>query len=425
MAAGGLYTQYFMKAEIITIGDEILIGQVIDTNSAWMAESLNSIGISIVRITSITDNTEAIRNALNEAFTRTDLILITGGLGPTRDDVTKNSITDFFGSKLVRNEDALKRIKAFLRSRGVFLNKENIDQALLPDNCNIIPNRCGSASGMWFKKNGKDFIFIPGVPYEMKSMMTGYILPELRKLYDLPVIIHKTIITQGITESHLAIKLSDLELSLPDEIKLSYLPSPGFVRLRLSIKGKEKDKTEALIGDALERLIVLISEYITGFENESIEKLIGKMLSEKRLTLATAESCTGGYIAQLITSVPGSSRYFTGSVVAYSNDIKERVLGVSRESLEKHGAVSEAVVKEMALGIMKLYQSDFVVATSGIAGPDGGTVEKPVGTTWIAVASDRHVVTEKYLFGSLRSINIQRASLMALNMLRKLIISEK
>jgi len=415
LSAGGLYSQYFMKAEIITIGDEILIGQVTDSNSAWMAESLNSIGISITRITSVADSAEAILNVLKEASARTDLILITGGLGPTKDDVTKKSITDFFGSKLIRNEDALKRIKAFLRSRGGDLNKENIDQALLPDNCNIIPNRYGTASGLWFKKNGKDFIFIPGVPYEMKSMMTGYILPELRKLYDLPVIIHKTIITQGIPESHLAIKLSDFELNLPDQIKLAYLPSPGFVRLRLSISGKEKDKT----------LIVLISEYITGFEDERIEKLIGKMLSEKKLTLATAESCTGGYIAHLITSVPGSSGYFTGSVVAYSNDIKERVLGVCRESLEKHGAVSEAVVKEMALGIMKLYRSDFAVATSGIAGPDGGTVEKPVGTTWIAAASDKHITANKYRFGNLRSTNIQRASFMALNMLRKLILKEK
>jgi nicotinamide-nucleotide amidase len=414
-----------MKAEIITIGDEILIGQVIDSNAAWMAESLNSIGVSIDRITSVADHTEAIRNILFEASARTDLILITGGLGPTRDDVTKKSITDFFGSKLLRNEDALKRIKIFLRSRGVHLNKENIDQALLPDNCNIIPNHYGTASGLWFKKNGKDIIFIPGVPYEMKNMMTGYILPELRKSYDLPVIIHKTIITQGIPESHLAIKLSDFELNLPDEIKLAYLPSPGFVRLRLSVSGKEKDEIEELIGDALERLIVLISEYITGFEDESIEKLIGKMLSERQLTLATAESCTGGYIAHLITSVPGSSGYFTGSVVAYSNDIKERVLGVCRESLEKHGAVSEAVVKEMALGIMKLYRSDFAVATSGIAGPDGGTVAKPVGTTWIAVASDKHIATEKYFFGNLRSTNIRRASLMALNMLRKFILSEK
>lgn len=414
-----------MKAEIITIGDEILIGQVTDSNSAWMAKALNEIGITVVRITTISDHPQAIKDALNEAVERADLILITGGLGPTRDDITKYALTEYFGSKLVRDENALLKIKEFLASRGVEPSDLNLNQALLPDNCVAIPNRYGTANGMWFKKDSKDIISMPGVPYEMKSMMTGHILPELRKKHDLPVIIHKTVITQGIPESHLARLLSDYEQQLQENIRLAYLPSPGLVRLRLSITGKDKQKTEKLIQEALEELMTLLPEYITGIEDENIEKQIGEMLVKKGSTLATAESCTGGNIAHLITSVPGSSRYFKGSVVAYSNEIKEKVLGVKKEILEKFGAVSEPVVKEMAAGIRKLYQSDYAIATSGIAGPEGGSADKPVGTTWIAVASAGHIQADKYLFGNLRSTNIQKASLTALNMLRKLIQSEK
>ncbi|KPK80580.1 MAG: damage-inducible protein CinA [Bacteroides sp. SM23_62_1] len=414
-----------MKAEIITIGDEILIGQVTDTNSAWIARALNGIGVEIECITAIPDQPEAIKNALDAAANRTDLVMITGGLGPTKDDITKKTLAGYFGSKLVRNEAAVKKIKEFLTLRGVELSNLNLDQAMLPDNCIPVPNRYGTASGMWFKKNGKDFIAMPGVPYEMKSMLTDHILPELQKQFDLPVIIHRTIITQGIPESHLARLLSDFEQQLPEEIRLAYLPSPGLVRLRLSIIGREIRKTEQMIQKALYELMTLIPEYISGLEDESIEKVIAALLVEKGTTLATAESCTGGNIAHLITSVPGSSRYFVGAVVAYSNDIKERILGVKKETIEKHGAVSEPVVKEMASGIRNLYQSDYAIATSGIAGPDGGSVEKPVGTTWIAVASACQIKAEKYLFGDLRATNIQKASVTALNMLRKLIQSEK
>jgi nicotinamide-nucleotide amidase len=386
---------------------------------------LNEIGITVVRITTISDHPQAIKDALNDAVERADLILITGGLGPTRDDITKYALTEYFGSKLVRDENALLKIKEFLASRGVEPSDLNLNQALLPDNCVAIPNRYGTASGMWFKKDSKDIISMPGVPYEMKSMMTGHILPELRKKHDLPVIIHKTLITQGIPESHLARLLSDYEQQLQENIRLAYLPSPGLVRLRLSITGKDKQKTEKLIQEALEELMTLLPEYITGIEDEHIEKQIGEMLVKKGSTLATAESCTGGNIAHLITSIPGSSRYFKGSVVAYSDEIKEKVLGVKKEILEKFGAVSEPVVKEMAAGIRKLYQSDYAIATSGIAGPEGGNADKPVGTTWIAVASAGYIRTDKYLFGNLRSTNIQKASLTALNMLRKLIQSEK
>lgn len=414
-----------MKSEIITIGDEILIGQVADSNSAWMAKALNGVGIKIDRITTISDNSKAIKDSLNEAVDRADLILITGGLGPTRDDITKNVLTEYFGSKLIRDEKVLLKIKEFLALRGVEPSDLNLSQALLPDNCVAIPNHYGTASGMWFKKNGKDIIAMPGVPYEMKSMMTDHILPELRKKYDLPVIIHKTVITHGIPESHLARLLSDFEQNLTGGMKLAYLPSPGLVRLRLSITGRPKEKTEKRIAIALDELMKLLPEYITGLEDEKIEQVVGEILVEKGSTLATAESCTGGNIAHLITSVPGSSRYFAGSVIAYSNDIKERILGVKKETLENSGAVSESVVKEMATGIRKLYRSNYAIATSGIAGPDGGSAEKPVGTTWIAVASGRQVLAEKYMFGNVRSANIQKASLTALNMLNKLIQREK
>jgi nicotinamide-nucleotide amidase len=414
-----------MFAEIITIGDEILIGQVIDTNSAWMAEALNGIGISVIQITSVSDREQAIVQALDQAGARADIIFITGGLGPTRDDITKNVLAGYFGSRLVRNDEVLEMVKEFITSRGVEMNELNLGQAMVPDNCTVIPNRWGTAPGMWFRKNGKDFIFMPGVPYEMKGIMTGFILPELRKRHDLPVIIHRTVVTQGIPESHLAILLEKYEDTLSGEFRLAYLPSPGMVRLRLSITGKDREKTENLMNSELERLLKIVSDHLVATTDEKLEKIIGELLYKKGSTLSMAESCTGGMIAHLITSIPGSSRYFTGSVVAYSNKIKEEILGVKKEIIESFGAVSEQVVREMAAGAMKLFGTDYSVATSGIAGPDGGTMEKPVGLVWIAVASRDRIIAEKFNFGNQRDTNIQKASLTALNMLRKLVLNKK
>jgi competence/damage-inducible protein CinA-like protein len=414
-----------MVAEIISIGDELLIGQVVNTNSVWMAESLNGIGIAVVQITSIPDRAEAIIQAMDQAGNMADIILITGGLGPTRDDITKNVLAGYFGGKLIRNEEALVTIREFLGSRGVEMNELNLGQAMVPDNCTVIPNRWGTAPGMWFRKGGRDYISMPGVPYEMKGMMTGTILPELRKKYNLPVIIHRTIVTQGIPESHLARMLEKYEDELPADIRLAYLPSPGMVRLRLSTTGKDREKTESLINKELERLLSIVSDHVVSTADQKLEKIIGELLVERASTLSLAESCTGGMIAHLITSVPGSSRYFMGSVVAYSNDIKEKIVGVSAESLARYGAVSEQVVSEMAAGALRHFNTDYSVATSGIAGPDGGTMEKPVGLVWIAVASREKIITEKFNFGNQRDTNIQRASITALNMLRKLMLNKK
>jgi nicotinamide-nucleotide amidase len=414
-----------MLAEIITIGDEILIGQVIDTNSAWIAGSLNRIGISVIQITSVPDRDQAIIQAIDQAGIRARIIFITGGLGPTRDDITKNVLASYFGGKLVRNDEALVMIKDFLGSRGVDMNELNLGQAMVPDNCNVIPNYWGTAPGMWFRKDDKDFISMPGVPYEMKGMMTGFILPELRKKYNLPVILHRTVVTQGIPESHLARLLQEYEDTLSKEIRLAYLPSPGIVRLRLSITGKDKNKTENILNSELERLLKIVSDHVVATADEKLEKVIGELLYKKGSTLSIAESCTGGMIAHLITSIPGSSRYFTGSVVAYSNEIKEKMLGVKKKSLASFGAVSEQVVTEMAAGALKHFGTDYSIATSGIAGPDGGTDEKPVGLVWISVASSDRIITEKFHFGNQRDTNIQKASLTALNMLRKLILDKK
>jgi len=415
-----------MVAEIITIGDEILIGQTVDTNSAWMSEALNKIGIEVIQITSIRDDAGAITTTLTEAGKRADLILITGGLGPTKDDITKKTLAKYFGSNLVEDQQVLKKIEGFLAYYDVEMNDLNIAQALLPDNCRPLPNPLGTASGMWFTKDGRDYISMPGVPYEMKVIMTKSVLPELRKKHGLPHIIHRTMLTQGIPESRLAKQLEEFENQLPDRVKLAYLPSPGMVKLRMTTSGHDKPELEKMIKDATDKLTQIIpEENLVGYENEQIEKTIGEMLKEINATVSTAESCTGGTIAQLLTSVSGSSEYFTGSVVAYSNAIKQNILGVPEKILDSEGAVSEAVVREMASNVRKLYNTDYSIAVSGIAGPTGGTEDKPVGTTWIAVASANQTRAEKFKFGDHRSRNIRKASLSGLNMLRKLIMAEK
>ena len=411
-----------MKAEIISIGDEILIGQVVNSNAAWIGEVLTGIGIEVIRNMAIADKAEEIRSALDECSSRAGLVIITGGLGPTRDDISKNVLAEYFGSSMEKSEEALQSIREFLGRRGVNMNSLNEEQAMVPGNCTLLPNRFGTASGMWFTKDGTEFISLPGVPYEMKAMITGSVLPRLRDAYSLPSIIHKTLLVQGIPESHLADSLSEFEDQLADNIKLAYLPSPGRIRLRLTGMSDDKQAISSAIEKEIEKLQKIIpGDNFYGFDDEQLEQVIGVHLKNKGYKLALAESCTGGTIAQMITSVPGSSAYFLGSLVAYSNEIKEKLLGVEQESLVQSGAVSETVVRQMAEGILKLYKADYSIATSGIAGPDGGTPEKPVGTTWIAVASKHQTNSRVYHFGEHRGRNIQKASMTGLNMLRMLI----
>jgi len=411
-----------MKAEIITIGDELLIGQIIDTNSVYIVEKLGQIGIETVRITSVGDNNDRITNALNNAKENADIIIMTGGLGPTDDDITKQTLAEYFDSKLVLNKKMLAGIKKFLQSRSLIISERNIKQAELPDNCKIIPNKYGTASGMWFEKHGKTFISLPGVSYEMKWMIEKEIIPEFKARFKLPVILHKTILTNGLAESDMSEKINDWENKLSNNMKLAYLPSPGILRLRLSVYGNNKTQMEKDIKIQVENLNNIISENIFGYDNDRIEELVGKLLIKNNHRLGIAESCTGGIISELITSVPGSSAYFKGSVVAYSNEIKRDVLGISDADLNIHGAVSQEVVRKMAEGVMRLYKTDYAVATSGIAGPEGGTDLKPVGTTWIVVASKNQTITMKFNFGDHRGRNILKAAVTALVMLRKLLL---
>lgn len=414
-----------MKAEIITIGDEILIGQTVDTNSAWIANKLNLMGVDITKITSISDKKEEIIKALDSAKQVVDLILVTGGLGPTDDDITKKTFAEYFNTKLVQNPEVLHHIEQFVIKRKALMNERNIRQAEVPENCTIIPNEIGTAPGMWFEQNDKIIISMPGVPFEMKRMMERSIVPKLEKNRDSDHIIHKVVLTQGWPESKLAEYLEKWESQLPDAISLAYLPSPGIIKLRLTAKGTNKEQLEELIAKEVDKLEKIIPELICGYDAEKLEELIGKLLKESKETLSTAESCTGGNIAHIVTSVPGSSEYFLGSIVAYDNSIKQNILRVNKRNIDNYGAVSKQVVEEMAIGVRKLLKTDYAIATSGIAGPTGGTKDKPVGVTWIAVCSNSKVISRKFVFGDHRGRNIQRASVTALNMLRKLITRQE
>jgi nicotinamide-nucleotide amidase len=411
-----------MLAEIITIGDEILIGQVVDTNSAWLAEQLNLAGIKVKQITSVSDNEDHIITSLSEASKRADIIFMTGGLGPTKDDITKKSLCHYFKTRLVFNEEVYKQVEQFFVYRKLPMIESNRQQAEVPENCTVIPNYKGTAPGMWFIEQGKHFISMPGVPFEMEAMVEHTVIPQLKAKFKLPVILHRTILTYGIGESFLAEKIKDWENQLPDNIKLAYLPSPEQMRLRMSIVGEHEKELKASLSEQEEKLEQLIGKYIFGYDKQSLSEIIGNLLVKEGKTVSTAESCTGGNIARQLTSIAGSSAYFKGSVVAYSNQVKESLLKVSADDLMQFGAVSEQVVSQMAKGVLELMGTDYAIATSGIAGPDGGTAEKPVGTVWIAVASANKVVANKYLFGNQRDINVSRASTMAMFSLRKMIV---
>ncbi|MDD4755942.1 MAG: competence/damage-inducible protein A [Prolixibacteraceae bacterium] len=411
-----------MKAEIITIGDEILIGQIIETNSVWIAGQFNLHGIEIYQITSVHDNPEHIEQALFNAEQNADLIIITGGLGPTKDDITKQVLCNYFNTKLVFHEPTFEHIKNKFRNRNIDINKLNRDQALVPESCTVLFNKTGTAPGMWFKKGNKIFVSVPGVPFEMKYLVEFEILPRLRDLKAGKAIYHKTINTQGLPESILAQLIEQWENSLPENIRLAYLPNPMAVRLRLSAVGTDMKVLEQQVAAEIDKLKRLIPDNIYSFDNESLAEVIGKLLISRSASLAVAESCTGGYISHMITSVPGSSSYYKGGITAYSNEAKHKILGVNAAVIEKFGAVSEQVVCEMASGARELLKADYSIATSGIAGPGGGTENKPVGTVWIAVADTSGIKAEKYIFGDNRERNIIRSSQTALQMLRKKLI---
>ncbi|MDD4108696.1 MAG: competence/damage-inducible protein A [Prolixibacteraceae bacterium] len=411
-----------MRAEIITIGDEILIGQITDTNSAWIAEQFNLNGIEIYQITSVHDDADHIKDALSKAEENVDLVILTGGLGPTRDDITKNALCEYFNTVLVFHEPTFEHIKQRFKNRNIDVNKLNRDQALVPESCQVLFNREGTAPGMWFERSDTIFISVPGVPFEMKNLVTDEILPRLRMTGKARAIYHRTVLTQGLPESILAERIEHWESSLPGYIKLAYLPNPMSVRLRLSATGTDINLLKNRVAKEIEGLMTIIPDHIYGFDNETIAEVVGRLLKKNGKTLSVAESCTGGYISHLITSVAGCSEYYRGGIIAYSNIIKENSLAVSPENILTYGAVSEPVVKEMAGGARRLFQTDYSVATSGIAGPDGGTPDKPVGTVWIAVAGPDEILAEKFIFGGNRERNIIRSGQTALQMLRRMLI---
>jgi nicotinamide-nucleotide amidase len=411
-----------MNATIITIGDELLIGQVIDTNSAWMAKELNKIGINVVRRVAVGDSWDEIWYALDEESKHAPIVLITGGLGPTADDITKPLLCKYFNGKMVVDAAALKNVQyifeKILHRQVSEMLESNLKQAEVPDTCKVIQNGRGTAPGMWFEKDKNIFVSMPGVPFEMQGMMEAYVLPELSKHYQLPHIAHRTLLTAGIGESYLANHIQLFEAALPTHIKLAYLPGYGMLRLRLSAIGENKMILEKEIQQQFDALQVLVSQWMVTNEDEPIEKALGKLLIANNKTLGTAESCTGGYIAHLLTSIPGSSAFFNGSVVSYSNELKENLLGVNPAILQKTGAVSEEVVIEMAKGALQLLRTDYTIAVSGIMGPDGGSPDKPVGTVWIAAGSKEKIITKQLHFRFDRLRNIQLTANNTLNILR-------
>jgi competence/damage-inducible protein CinA-like protein len=406
---------------ILTIGDEILYGQTIDTNSQWMSAELDSFGFTVVHRATIGDQESAILSGLEVASSKADIILITGGLGPTADDLTKPSLAKYFNVPLKSNPDALQELILLFQQIDKELSETNIAQTNLPANADYISNSLGTAPGIWIEDKGKIYVSMPGVPFEMKSMISKHVIPKLLQQFNLPVVIHKIIKTISIGESWLAEKIAPWEKNLPESIKLAYLPSIGQVKLRLTSSGNNKDKLIEAIEKQIKLLLPYAGKYIYGYDDDSIEQVIGNILVSKALTLGTAESCTGGYLAHLITGIAGSSNYYQGSIIAYANEIKERALGVHSDTLAKHGAVSEETVIEMARGVQKSMGVDIGIATSGIAGPDGGTEEKPVGTIWIAIAIGDEVKTRQLKLFKDRLLNIKMTAVSSLAMLWRIL----
>ena len=413
-----------MKAAIITIGDEILIGQIVDTNSAFIAKSLDRIGVEIYEMISISDSKQHILETFEKFQNKVDLVLITGGLGPTKDDVTKKTFCDYFGDELIVNkeveEHVIELIERVMNRKASQINK---DQALVPSKCTVLHNKVGTAPGMWMKKENTVFISLPGVPYEMKYLVENEIIPKVVREYKRPYILHKTILTYGQGESLVAERIENWENNLPDFIKLAYLPSPGRVRLRLSAKGIDKEFLEKAIAENVISLSKIIGDIIVGYDDdETIETIVGHLLRQQNKTISTAESCTGGKIAQILTSVSGASNYFKGSVVSYATETKISVLGLSEELIKEHSVVSAAVVKQMAINVKRMMKTDYAIATTGNAGPTKGDSNAEVGTVFIALATPNEVIVEEFNFGQPREKVIDRTVIKSMEMLRKEIL---
>lgn len=413
-----------MKATIITIGDEILIGQIVDTNSAFIAKSLDRIGVEINEMISISDDKQHILDTFAKLQNKVDLVIITGGLGPTKDDVTKKTFCEYFEDELVVNQEVLAHvtqlIEGFYKRTITQINK---DQALVPSRCTVLHNQVGTAPGMWLKKENTVFISLPGVPFEMKYLVDNEIIPKVVKEYERPYILHKTILTYGQGESMVAERIEEWEDNLPEFIKLAYLPSPGRVRLRLSGRGRDKAKLEAALDEKVKSLDAIIHDIIVGFEeDETLEVVVGRILKKQNKTIATAESCTGGKIAEVLTSVSGSSKYFKGSVVSYATEVKINVLGISESLIEAHSVVSAEVVTAMALKVKEMMKTDYVIATTGNAGPTKGDSNAEIGVVFIALATPDGIIVEEFNFGQPREKVIDRATIKSLEMLQKEIL---
>lgn len=408
-----------MEAAIITIGDELLYGQTVDTNSAWMGSHLADIGIHVAQILSVSDDAEAIVRALDQSASVADLVLITGGLGPTKDDITRETLARYFDSELVVNDEIMQVLETYFQKRGIPILETHRKQARLPAACTPLRNNNGTAWGMWFEKDNKVFVSMPGVPHEMKGLMTEEVLPHIQEQFALPVIVHKHILTAGVGETHLAGKIEDIEDALPKHIKLAYLPAMGFVKLRLTARGADKAALQHELDELTTQMVARIERYVYGYDNDQFEAALGKLLLERGETVSTAESCTGGLIAHMITSIPGSSDYYPGSVVSYSNVAKAELLDVQQSTLDTYGAVSEQTVIEMLKGVCDKFHTNYGIAVSGIAGPGGGTEEKPVGTVWVAAGPPHDIQTRKYQWPGNREQNIKLSAVMAMELLRK------
>ncbi|MFD3275675.1 competence/damage-inducible protein A [Aquirufa echingensis] len=413
-----------VRAEIITIGDEILYGQILDTNTQWISLELDKIGIKTVRKSSVGDQRDEIVQILHEAQKRADIVFITGGLGPTKDDLTKKILADFFNCPLAYHPEALQDVTDFFAKRGRELSDINRDQALLPTKCTFIPNKQGTAPAMWFNEQDTIWVSMPGVPFEMKAIMETEVLPRITTHFKLPVIVHQIRKVVGIGESYLSDLIQDWELQLPSHLKLAYLPSLGIVKLRLTGFGQDKVQLHADIEAEFEKVMPLIKGYIFGREKDELASVVGQLLVDQQATLAVAESCTGGYLAHQFTQHAGSSAYFQGGIISYANEVKVKQLGVSQDILDTEGAVSDTCVMAMAAGARKNLGTTYALATSGIAGPDGGTDEKPVGTIWIALAHPNGVIARKLTQGGTRIQNIHLSSLTAINLLRRYLLND-